>query len=143
MTGNAAFTDTASVGWTEARARRRRAAYQRLLGADLLLHLAVGLACLLAPQWIGGLSGQPAAGWIRGWGAAIILVCALQLPGLQDPLRSRHPNIAGVAGRFWLSGVWFAAGGGLILFALADLGLGVALGWLYYRYCIAEIMSRP
>jgi len=143
MSGQVDMADTASISWNEAQVRARRVAYQRLLGADLLLHLGVGLTCLLAPRGVGALTGELAPGWIRGWGAAIVLVCALQLPGLQDPLRSRYPNIAGVAGRFWLSAVWFVAGGGLIVFALADLGLGLALGWLYYRYCIVEIMSRP
>ena len=139
------MTDGASIDWNRLRVRARRSTYQRVLGADLLLHLAVGLACLAAPQLVGDLADAApgAAGWIMGWGATIILVAALYAPGLQDPFRSRFPNIIGVIGRYLLSMVWFVAGGRLIWFGVVELALAIVLGWLYFRYCIAEIMSRP
>ena len=140
------MADSGSVDWSEGQIRARRRAFQRALAADLMLHLAVGLGCLLAPQWVAALAGtaeSSAVSWVRAWGAAIILICALYFPGLQDPLRSRYPNLVGALGRIGLAVAWFVAGGRLIWFGLVDLSFAIVLGWLYYRYCIAEIMNRP
>ena len=112
----------------------------------MALHLAIGLLCMFAPYFVSDIFGLPSpvpSGWIRGWGATLILVTALYIPGLQDPLRSRYPNIVGILGRVWMATTWFVIGGGLIWFGLFDGFFAIVLAWLYYRYCVAELMSRP
>ena len=58
-----------------------------------------------------GLPPPVPTGWIRGWGATLILVTALYVPGLQDPLRSRAANIIGIFGRVWMATVWLCLWG--------------------------------
>jgi hypothetical protein len=117
-----------------------------VLGFNMVLHLVIGLLCMFAPYFVSDTFGLPPpvpTGWIRGWGATLILVTSLYIPGLQNPLRSRYPNIVGVIGRLWMATVWFIVGGGFFWFGLFDFSFAIILAWLYYRYCVAELMSRP
>ena len=139
--------------WLErgSRAEGRKSVYQKTLGFNMLLHLLIGLGCMFAPDLVSQTFGLPSpvpTGSIRGWGATLILVTALYIPGLQDPLRSRAANIIGILGRIWMATVWFCVWGfagerGFFWFGLFDLSFAVILAWLYYRYCVAELISRP
>ena len=135
-----------SIGWNDVQVRARRTTYQGVLGLNMLLHLGIGLGCMFVPGVVSSVFGLPAptpSGWIRGWGATLILVTALYIPGLQDPMRSRAPNIIGVLGRVWMATVWFVVGGGFFWFGLFDAAFAIILAWLYYRFCTAWIMSHP
>jgi hypothetical protein len=140
------MVDTLTIGWSEIQARERRNTYQKVLAFNMLLHVGIGLGCMFAPNFVSHAFGLPPpmpTGWIRGWGATLILVTALYIPGLQDPLRSRYPNVVGIIGRVWMATVWFFIGGGLVWFGVFDLSFAVILAWLLYRYYVAEIMNRP
>jgi len=147
----AGMTDALMLGWSQAQAAGRKSVYRKALGFNMVLHLLIGLGCMFLPDFVSQTFGLPTpvpTGWIRGWGATLILVTALYVPGLQDPLRSRAANIIGIVGRVWMATVWFfvwgfAGEGGFFWFGLFDLTFAVILAWLYYRYCVAELMSRP
>ena len=140
------MSDGLSIGWSQDRARKRRATYRRVLGFNMFLHLVIGLGCMFLPYFVSANFGLPEpvpTGWIRGWGATLILVTALYIPGLRDPLRRRYPNVCGILGRVWMATVWFVVGGGFFWFGLFDISFALLLAILYYRYCIAELMTRP
>ena len=135
-----------SIGWNEVQVRSLRTTYQTVLGINMLLHLGIGLACMFIPGVVSSFFGLPQpvpSGWIRGWGATLILVTALYIPGLQDPVRSRAPNLIGVLGRIWMATVWFVVGGGLVWFGAFDALFALILAVLYFRFCSAYIMSHP
>lgn len=141
---------TLSLGWTQSDSAARRAAFRRVLGINLILHVVIGVAAVLAPRWLSGLVGlsetlQP--GWVSAWGGMVLLVTALYLPGYREPLRARWPNVVGIAGRlgFALLYVVLALGGspGFLWLAVFDLGFGLALATLYFALARAELMSRP
>ena len=135
-----------SIGWNEVQLRQMRTTYQTVLGLNMLLHLGIGLACMFIPGMVSSFFGLPQpvpSGWIRGWGATLILVTALYIPGLQDPVRSRAPNLIGVLGRVWMATVWFVVGGGLVWFGAFDALFALILAVLYFRFCSAYIMSHP
>jgi hypothetical protein len=140
------MTETLTLGWTVARAQTRRRTYRLVLGFNMILHVVIGLACMFIPEFVSRTFGLPSpvpSGWIRGWGATLILVTALYIPGLQDPVRSRFANITGILGRMWMGTVWLVIGGGLTWFGVFDWFFAIVLGTLYYRLFDAEIMSRP
>jgi hypothetical protein len=140
------MTEALTIGWTAARAQGRRRTYQRILGFSMALHVLIGLACMFLPEFVSRTFGLPSpvpSGWIRGWGATLILVTALYIPGLQDPVRSRFTNVAGILGRVWMGTVWLVIGGGLKWLGLFDLFFAIVLAVFYYRLFDAEIMSRP
>ena len=107
------MTDSLTLGWSAARAEGRKSVYQKTLGFNMLLHLLIGLGCMFTPHLVSQTFGLPEpvpTGWIRGWGATLILVTALYVPGLQDPLRSRAANIIGISGAFGWRPSGFASG---------------------------------
>ena len=140
------MSDAASLGWCEARVARSRSLYRRLLGLNLLMHLAIGLACIFAPYWVSRLLELPVPvpdGWVRGWGATLLLVTALYLPGLVDPDRHRMPNIIGLLGRVWMAIIWVVCGGGFLWFALFDFVWAVILAAAYLSLFRNVVTSRP
>ena len=141
---------TLSLGWTQGEAAARGAAFRRVLGINLALHVVIGLSAVLAPSWLSVLVGLREAvqpGWVSAWGGMVLLVTALYLPGWREPLRARWPNVVGIAGRlgFALLYMVLALGGspGFLWLAAFDLGFGVALAMLYFALARAELMSRP
>jgi hypothetical protein len=140
------MTDALSIGWTDARANESRALYRRVLGLNLILHLLIGLACIFLPHWVShtfGLPGPIPTGWVRGWGATLILVTALYVPGFLNPLHARAPNLIGLLGRLWMAIIWTFCGGGFLWFALFDFAFFLILSVLYLRLGRAVLMSRP
>jgi hypothetical protein len=140
------MTDALTIGWTAAQAQTQRRTFQRILALNMLLQVVIGLACMFAPDFASRALGLPPpvpSGWVRGWGATLIFLTALYIPPLQDPVRSRFANIAGILGRLWMATVWLALGGGLIWLGLFDLLFAVVLAGLYYRLFEAELQSRP
>jgi len=140
------MTDALTLGWTKARANASLVLYRRVLGFNLILHLMIGLACIFLPYWVSSTFGLPApipTGWVRGWGATLILVTALYVPGFFDPTHHRAPNVIGVLGRLWMAIIWMFCGGGFLWFALFDFAFFLVLGGLYLRFLMSTLMSRP
>ncbi len=140
------MTDALSLGWCEARVARSRTLYQRILGFNMLLHLFVGGSCIVAPDWVSSTVGLPAPtpdGWVRGWGATLLLVTALYVPGLIAPERHRMPNIIGIFGRLWMAFIWVLCGGGFLWFALFDFIWAVIIAAAYMNFFRNVVTSRP
>ena len=140
------MTDSLMTGWSQAQADGSRALYRRVLGLNLILHVLIGLACIFFPYWFSHLVSLPEpfpAGWVRGWGATLILVTALYVPGYLDPTHSRMPNIIGILGRLWMAIIWTFCGGGFLWLALFDFVFFLILGFLYLRFLQNTLMSKP
>jgi hypothetical protein len=140
------MSETLTIGWTQAQVSQRLGAYRFALGINLILHVLIGLACLFAPGWVAHLFGLPGpipTGWTRGWGATLILVTALYVPGWLDPVRVRAPNLIGILGRFWMGTVWLFCGGGLLWFAAFDYIFAVVIALLYWRLMRDLLMAHP
>jgi hypothetical protein len=115
---------------------RRLVTYRCILGLNMSLHLAIGLGCMFLPYFVSSTLGLPPPvpkGWIVGWGATLILVTALYIPGLRDPLGTRYPNVCGIGGRIWMATVWFVLGGGFFTFGVFDASFAAILAFFYYR----------
>jgi hypothetical protein len=140
------MTDSLMTGWSQAQAASSLALYRRLLGLNLILHLLIGLACIFLPYWFSNLVSLPdpfPVGWVRGWGATLILVTALYVPGYLDPTHSRMPNVIGILGRLWMAIIWTVCGGGFLWLALFDFVFFLILAFLYLRFLRNTLMSRP
>ena len=140
------MTDGLSIGWSNARQAGTLKTYKAILGFNLFLHLVVGLACIFIPNWVADVVGLPEpvqTGWTRSWGAMLILVTALYIPGLMDPVHKRAPNIIGILGRVWMGTIWVFCGGGFLWFALFDYVWAAIIAVFYVRLFRAVIMSRP
>lgn len=140
------MSEALTNGWNQARVAESKRLYRRVLGINLVLHLLIGLACLFAPDWVADILDLPEpipAGWTRGWGATLILVTALYVPGWLDPLTTRSPNLIGILGRFWMGTVWLFIGGSFLWLAAFDYVFALLIAYLYLRLYRTELMSYP
>jgi hypothetical protein len=140
------MTDALTLGWTAARTKESLGRYRRVLGLNLILHLLIGLACIFLPYWVSRTFGLPEpipTGWVRGWGATLILVTALYIPGFLDPVRHRAPNFIGILGRLWMAIIWTFCGGGFLWFAAFDFLFFLVLAVLYARLRRNILMGYP
>ena len=129
-----ATTDTTGMVSAAQQARCRH--YQLLLGFNMSLHVVIALTCMFFPDFVARRFDLPLpvpSGWTRAWGATLMLVTALYIPGLRDPLGERYPNICGILGRVWMATTWFVIGGGFFWFGAFDLMFALLLAWFYRR----------
>lgn len=137
---------TLTLGWTQAQAAKALRSYRLVLGFNMAVHVLIGLSCILCPGWVADMAGLPEAmpvGWERGWGATLLLVTLLYVPGWLSPLVARAPNLIGIAGRLWMAVIWLICGGGFLWFALFDGFFCVVLGLLYRRLLTTHLMTHP
>ena len=140
------MTDALTIGWTQAQAATARTTYRRLLGFNLIVQVLVGLIAIVAPMWLArraNLPGPTSAGWMRLWGAMLLITASLYLPGFIEPVHVRWPNLVGIVGRFLLALAYIHLGQGFWWFAAYELVFAIALAWSYSRLLRAELMSHP
>ena len=137
---------TLSLGWMQAQARSRCLTYQRVLALNLILQAVLALFAIISPATLSELIGLPdpiPSGWLRVWAGMLLLVTALYIPGLLDPVRWRWGNVAGIVGRFGMAILYLFLGGPFLWFALFDAAFALLLSFLYFGLFEAELMSRP
>ena len=68
--------------------------YRAVLLLSILLNMAVGVFILLMPDQFTSLFGQPTATpdtWPRHWGAQLLAINLLYMPGYRDPVGAHPP----------------------------------------------------
>jgi hypothetical protein len=140
------LADSLSAGPCAAAARAACERYRTVLGVVLILETGAGLALLLAPQSVarlllGAASGP--AGITRLAGLLLLFLVALLFAARAWPARAKIANALGVIGRGAVALLLLAGGGRLPLAGAAEGLAAILLGILYYRYFVAEVMSRP
>ena len=140
------MTDTLSAGWTRSRADERIKMHRRVLGLALVLQVIIGALFLFCPAFSLGFIGLPAGAenpWPSIWGATLIFVTVMQIPGALNPVHQRYPNLIAVLGRALMVATFVAHGGQFLWFAAFDAVFGVLIYLSFRRLVIAELMSRP
>jgi hypothetical protein len=135
-----------SLGKSRAAAATALSAHRTLFRIALGLQVIIGGFFLLAPTFSLGLVGlSPLMGpeWPSIWGATLIFVTLMQVPGAIDPVNQRYANVVAVLGRLLMAVTFLWHGGPLIFFALFDLVFGVLIFLGFRRVVIAELQTRP
>ena len=135
-----------SISWTKADAAARVRTYQRLFAASIITNVIVSLFALLGPVTMARLLGQPEPfpeAWVRIWGATLLGLHVVYLPGLRNPTFYRWPNWASIGIKFWMTTIFLLQGWDYILFAVWDASWGVVLLIAYYRLAQADMAWRP
>src|SRR5690348_13501252 len=95
-----------SLSCTESEAASRLRTYQRLFALSIITNVLVSLFALFAPFTFAHLLGQPDPfpdGWPRVWGATLLGLHVVYLPGLQNPTFYRWPNWSSIGIKFWMT----------------------------------------
>ncbi|MEP2028571.1 MAG: hypothetical protein ABJI96_07670 [Paracoccaceae bacterium] len=140
------MTDTLSAGWTRSQADARIKTHRRVFGLALALQIIIGALFLFCPVFALGVVGLPAAAenpWPSIWGATLIFVTVMQIPGVLNPVHQRYPVLIAVLGRALMVATFVAHGGHYLWFAAFDAVFGILIYLCFRRLVIAELMSRP
>ena len=104
--------------------------YRFLLMLSIVANVTIGFWIMFAPDAITGFLNQPEAfpkTWPRHWGFQLLAINGLYLPGYQDPLRHRLPNLAGIVIRIVFALFFFSQGDGFVPMGIYDGASGLAL----------------
>ncbi|MBZ5617981.1 MAG: hypothetical protein LAQ69_04490 [Acidobacteriia bacterium] len=110
--------------------------YQTVMGISIVLNILVGIFILFAPDTFAALLGQPRPSpetWPRHWGAQLIAINLLYLPGLSDPIRNRFVNYLGILIRLSFALFFFTQGRGFVTMGIYDGTFGLSLLATYLR----------
>jgi hypothetical protein len=110
--------------------RRAVKVYRAVLLVSILLNMAVGVFILLMPDQFTSLFGQPTATpdtWPRHWGAQLLAINLLYMPGYRDPVGHQWPNWLGIGIRLSFALFFFAQGDGFVPMGIYDGASGLLL----------------
>jgi hypothetical protein len=110
--------------------------YRTVMGISIVLNIVVGIFILLQPDSFASLLGQPRPSpgtWPRHWGAQLIAINLLYLPGWADPVRNRYVNYLGIAIRLLFALFFFSQGEGFTTMGIYDASFGLLLLVTYLR----------
>ncbi len=105
-------------------------AYRFVLMVSIVLNLAVGVYILVWPDSFTSVLGQVEAfpkTWPRHWGAQLLAINVLYLPGFLNPLVNRWPNWCGIVIRLTFALFFFSQGDGFVTMGIYDGASGLLL----------------
>ena len=140
------MSNSLSLGWTRSIAARRLSSHRTIFGLALILQLIIGAIFLFCPSYALGVVGLDKAmgpEWPSIWGATLIFVTTMQIPGWLDPVTQRYPNVIAVLGRGMMVLTFLSHGGPFLWFAAFDAVFGILLALGFRRVVITELMTRP
>ncbi len=109
---------------------RSIAIYRVVMGISIVLNMLVGIFILVRPDAFAALLKQPQpspATWPSHWGAQLLAINLLYLPGFADPVRNRYVNYLGVVIRLSFAVFFFSHGDGFVPMGFYDGSFGLAL----------------
>jgi len=140
------MTQAQTLSATEAETARRLRTYRLLFLISILGNLVVCLWCIFAPVSFARALLQPdpfPEAWPRVWGATLLGLHLVYVPGLRNPLFYRWPNWSSIAIKFFTTIIFLVSGRFFYPFALWDFSFGVILLVAYYRLMLADAARKP
>jgi hypothetical protein len=131
---------------TEAQIASRLRLYRVLFLISILGNLIVCLWCIFDPVGFARLLSQPdpyPQSWPRVWGATLLGLHLVYVPGLCNPLFYRWPNWSSIAIKFFMPIIFVSSGRYFYPFAVWDFSFGVILLVAYYRLTVAHATGNP
>jgi hypothetical protein len=135
-----------TISFTLAGADQRQRAYRFVLTLCLVIDAVVGLLALFVPSaalWGLNEPGADATAWVRLWGAMEIGLAAFSASGLSYPAEDQAVNWIGAVVRLLMAAALLATGGALLPVLLWQAIAGAALLWLYWRFLLSHLQTRP
>jgi hypothetical protein len=114
---------------------KRVKTYRLVLLTSILLNITVGFFILIFPALFASLLGQPDPSpqtWPRHWGAQLLAINLLYMPGYWNPITHRWPNWLGIGIRLSFAVFFFTQGDGFVPMGIYD-GISGLLLLLTYR----------
>src|SRR5205085_6925592 len=129
------MTQAQTLSATEAETARRLRTYRVLFLISILGMLVVWLWCIFAPVSFARLLLQPdryPPAWPRVWGATLLGLHLVYVPGLRNPLFYRWPNWSSIAIKFFMTIIFLTCGPYFYAFPAWDFASAVILSMPHY-----------
>ena len=140
------MSETQTLSSAKALATTRLHIYQVLFTISIIIGLLVGLWSIFDPvgfaQLLFQIDPYPKA-WPRIWGAMLLALQLLYIPGVRNPLFYRWPNWSSIAVKLLMTIIFLTAGSSFHLLAVWEFIWFVILFVTYYRLMLADIQSNP
>ena len=124
------MSEAQTLSYSKTLTASRLRTYQVLFVISILGNLVVGFWCIFDPVGFARLLLQPdpfPEPWPRVWGATLIGLHLVYVPGLRNPLFYRWPNWSSIAIKFFMTIIFLSSGRYFYPFALWDFSFGVIL----------------
>jgi len=135
-----------TLSWTKAQTANSLRVYRVLFLISIIVNVIAGLWCIFNPVGFAQLMLQvdpyPQA-WPRVFGAIVLGLQLVYVPGLRNPLFYRWPNWSSIAIKFFMAIIFLTAGSSFYLLALWEFVFGVILLIAYYRLTLADLTGNP
>ena len=140
------MSETQTLSYAKALTATRLHIYQVLLTISIIIGLLVGLWCMVDPVGFAQLMFQidphPEA-WPRIYGAMLLALQFLYIPGVRNPVFYRWPNWSGISVKLLMTIIFLSVGSSFYLLAGWEFVWFLILFVTYYRLMLADIKSNP
>jgi hypothetical protein len=135
-----------TLSWTQAQNASRLRTYRMLFLISILGNLVVGFWALFDPVGLTRFFHQPdpfPGAWPRIWGATLLGLHLLYVPGIINPLFYRWPNWSSIAIKLAMPILYLSSGLYFFPFAVWDFSFGVILLIAYYKLTMSDLHREP
>jgi hypothetical protein len=142
----ACMSEAQSLSYAKAQMANRLRIYQVLFRISIIANLLVGLWCIFDPvgfaQRVFQIDPYPQA-WPRIWGATLLGLQFVYIPGALNPLFYRWPNWFSIAIKILMTIISLTAGSSFYLLAAWEFIWFLILLTTYYHLLVADIRANP
>jgi hypothetical protein len=135
------MSEAQSLSYAKAQMANRLRIYQVLFRISIIANLLVGLWCIFDPvgfaQRVFQIDPYPQA-WPRIWGATLLGLQLVYIPGALNPLFYRWPNWFSIAIKILMTIIFLTAGSSFYLLAAWEFIWFLILLTTYYHLLVAD-----
>ena len=140
------MSDVQTLAYLKAQSANRLRTYTLLFGVSIVIEALAGLYAILDPAGFVHFLILPdpyPSTWARLWGATLVALELLYIPGARHPLFYRWPNWASIAIKLFVAVLLLCANPAFYLIAGWELLWAVVLFLTYYQLALADLRTRP
>src|SRR5437764_349296 len=139
-------SETQTLSYAQAQSASGLRIFRLLFAIRIVGNVIIACWCIFDPVGFARLLLQPdpyPPAWPRVWGATLLGLHLVYVPGLRNPLFYRWPNWSSIAIKFFTTIIFLVSGRFFYPFALWDFSFGVILLVAYYRLMRADVARKP
>ena len=140
------MSEAQTLSYTKAQAADRLRTYKVLFIISIVIDTVVGLFGVVDPVGLARLLVLPDPypdAWARIWGATLVGLQVVYIPGARNPCFYRWPNWSSIVIKLFIAIVLLCAGAHFRLLAVWELLWFVILFVTYYRLTLADLRTFP